>query len=420
MFGNLRLPARLGVFVPLAGQGGISATNLLIGLALIREGTPVEYGLYVLGFSIALFFVAIQEGLVAVPLMVRAGGSVGTQRMRNLRSHRRSLHSVVLGAVIVGLAGYGLLHSLFPATADPAFAAAVACFGAGYIAWDFQRVEAIANKRPVHLLLIDCTYIFVILIWLVLLVMSGAVTGAGVLGSMACAGVLAALVGMRGSPALEFRLRRIGLRVRGWWVRGRVSLAAGMVTWVQSQGYIYLCSALLGLATLAQVAAARLLFAPIATLLTGWVKATTTSAAENFRRGEYQALRRRLRLSAMAFGILCLGWGALMIALEDLVRTTLFKGKFESLGPLIMAWAVAFMANCMRTLWQLNLRALARFDSLLKIACLGALLSTSSAVLAMQWLGGLGAVLGFALGEATVAVIASRVLAVALRRQRKE
>lgn len=65
---------------PLVGQVGISLSNLLMGVLLIRYAAPPEYGLYVLGFSIAMFLVGIQDGLISVPVMVRAGAFGGGAR----------------------------------------------------------------------------------------------------------------------------------------------------------------------------------------------------------------------------------------------------------------------------------------------------------------------------------------------------
>jgi O-antigen/teichoic acid export membrane protein len=191
-----------------------------------------------------------------------------------------------------------------------------------------------------------------------------------------------------------------------WWKRGRLSLFVSLISWVQSQGYIYICSALLGIEVLARVAAARLLFAPLATVLAAWAKGATTRNAELYRQREFAALTRHLVRATIGFALLTLGWCGLILFLQGLLLDVVFKGKYNGMTALIIAWGLTSVVNAWGTIWRLSLRVAANYLSLTRVAMVGAGTSVLIALAAMQWYGEIGAVIGLAAGEAVMALIA--------------
>ncbi len=393
---------------PLVGQVGISLSNLLMGVLLIRYAAPPEYGLYVLGFSIAMFLVGIQDGLISVPVMVRAGAFGGGARERFLRWNRRALY------LCVSLIAFVLIVAGLPTVAaigwevSPGFLVSVVAAAAAWIAWDFQRGEALALRRAGGLLRVDLTYLTVVAVGASALAAASRLSATAMLSTVACAAAGAAASGLvlaRGRVLGRLLTARRALRL--WWQRGRYSLLTGLVSWVQSQGYIYLCAGLLGLESLARVAAARLLFAPLATLLTAWSKATATGAAEQWREGRQPALLRTLLRSTAGFAALVALWCTVILAVQGFVLDDVFKGKYLDMTALVLAWGFAFLANAGRTVWQLGLRASGSFGQLARLAAMGAVVSLGVTFFGIHLLGEVGAIAGFAAAEALVGLLAA-------------
>lgn len=394
--------------IPLCGQAGSSLSSLAIGLLLIRGTTPAEYGLYVVGFSLALYLSSIQDGLVSAPVIVRASALALGPRTRYLRWNARAAIAWWLGIAAAGSVLGEALGLRWPRLGPLGFGLATAFASLGWIAWDLQRAQAFALDRLGRLLLVDLTYIVAIAMGCAIMWAAGLLTACAALVCIGMAGTCSWIIAAPVARSVETKVVRLRRSLAYWWGRGRWSLASSQITWLQSQGYIYLVSALLGLEALAKVSAVRLLFAPLATLLAAWTKSVLPRLSQRAAAGQGPEVRSLLEQSCLVLlGILVL-WASAIAALSGSVAEALFAGKYADLRVLSMCWGLAFAASFLRGIWQTGLRAFGGFAVMSRIAGLALIVSASATCLGALAFRETGAVLGLALAELIAGVLLAR------------
>jgi O-antigen/teichoic acid export membrane protein len=184
-------------------------------------------------------------------------------------------------------------------------------------------------------------------------------------------------------------------------MRGRWSFAAAQASWVQSQAYIYITTAMLNLEALAALAAARMLVAPLATALAAWAKAALPRLAES---AAHTRLAAAWRSSAAFLGLVALWETALLLA-GDLVAERLFLGKYPQIAELTLLWAIVMAANGFRTIMMTALRAGGHFTALTRASTAGAIATVMLCPLGVLVLAGKGALLALAAVEFAIGLL---------------
>jgi len=399
---------RYRYLIPLCGQAGSSLASLAVGLLLIRATAPSEYGLYVLGMSLALYSSSIQDGLVSGPLIVRASALAPGGRARYLQWNARAAIAWWLGLAAAGALLWEALELRSPGLGPRGFGFATAFAAVGWIAWDLQRAQAFALERLDRLVWVDLTYIAGIASGCAVLWTAGSLSASAALICVGVAGICAWIAVVPVAASIETKVSRLRRALVYWWARGRWSLASSQITWLQSQGYIYLVSALLGLEALAKVSAVRLLFAPLATLLAAWTKSALPRLSQCAAAGQGPEIRALLeRASMLLLGTVVL-WACAVVALSGWVAQRLFAGKYADVPVLSLCWGVAFAASFLRGIWQTGLRAFGGFAVASRIAAVAFLVSASATCLGALVFRERGAMLGLAVAELTAGVLLAR------------
>lgn len=99
-----RPTTRKGV-VTLADQAVASATNFLTGVIIGRACTKEQFGLYMLGFSIVLFVMSLQNSLISTPYMVYSPRLKGNEHIRYTGStliHQLGLSGLIIIILVIG------------------------------------------------------------------------------------------------------------------------------------------------------------------------------------------------------------------------------------------------------------------------------------------------------------------------------
>jgi len=184
--------------------------------------------------------------------------------------------------------------------------------------------------------------------------------------------------------------------------RGGHSLVASQAGWLQSQGYIWITTSMLSLETLGRVAGARILIAPVFTVLTAWVKTSLPSLS-----GERNpaAISKHVKRSLLNFA---LGLGAIAVALSlagDEIGRVLFNGRLGDIRPFSLLWVFVAAATAARTIAVTALRAREQHAYLTRLFFIGAVLAQIGCVSGIAIFGAYGALLGLAIAEAVVFVV---------------
>lgn len=190
---------------------------------------------------------------------------------------------------------------------------------------------------------------------------------------------------------------------------GLTSLYAAKVGWLQSQSYIYFVTGMLSVGVLGALAASRMVFAPLQSILTGLNKGLLPAFAFQVNHGDFRSLLRKVNLivlfysfSTFAFGLLC--W---------LLVTYFFHEYLDSYNisdSYLFLWCFVFMLAGARSLVVTAIRAHGRFDVLLRNSIAGAVLAFSLVPIFIYFLGGAGALVALVLVELLALILAYKSL----------
>ena len=274
-FRLLRRGAGHGAFVRMfsstvANQAILSASNLLVGLILIRATADVQYGYYILAVNSILLLNSLQAAFLHPPLSLRIAreGREACAGMVGGLSRAQSrlttwVAGTALGALLIAF-GLGRLELPLALLLATAVLAAVAA-----LYREFFRTVLFVSRQPHAVLVADVVYV----VGQFAGVLLAARTAAPATVALLTLG-LSALVGGRmlartvrdsggidpkGSPAVWREIVHTG----SWSVGG-----AG-AHWAFSQGYNYVVAGVLDVAAVSALAATRLLMMPINLLSSG-------------------------------------------------------------------------------------------------------------------------------------------------------
>ncbi len=167
--------ARKGVLA-IAGQGFASGTNFLTGVIIGRACTKEEFGLYVLGFTILVFVLELQNAMITTPYMVYAPRLESEGHKRYTGStliHQGALTAFVIFGLATGVfasrhsANFGHLHAVLWTLAG------VMLF---IMLRDYVRRVCFANLEMFSALVIDAVVSIIQIAGLFLLARAGLLT----------------------------------------------------------------------------------------------------------------------------------------------------------------------------------------------------------------------------------------------------
>jgi O-antigen/teichoic acid export membrane protein len=299
-------------------QGLLSATNLAVGLILIRRTTNAEYGYFVLVSATSLLLAGLQAAFVQPPLVIRLSRSSRSERADLVggiyRAQRRILAWLAMTAavVVVTLILAGVLgHQL----GLIAIAAVVALSSALYR--EFFRTVLMSYRLSFEVLKADICYGVAVLLGVPLATLSPA-PAAGAILAMGIAAIIGGLL-----------LARSLWRHEAWNPNGPTSMlreiaplgtwsALGSAThWAFSQGYNYIVAGTMEVGAVAALAATRLLMMPVNLLSAGISSLMMATSSAWLNAHGPAKLFHRLLLIASAMGALALCYFVVVWQLRD-------------------------------------------------------------------------------------------------------
>jgi len=381
-------------------QAVLSATNLVVGLILIRRTTNSEYGYFVLVSTASLLLTGLLNAFYAPPLTIRLARSSKSERADLVggvyRGQRRFLFGLVAAAslVVIVLTVYGVLKGelrLIVAAAVVALAAA--------LHREFFRMALFAYRRSFDVLKADICYGVIVLLGVPLATLTPTPAAAAILALS-----IAAIVGAQ-------LLSRALWKYEPWNPAGPINMfhemmplgtwsALGSAThWAFSQGYNYVVAGTLDVAAVAALTATRLLMMPINLLSSGIASLMmATSSGWLISHGAAKLFRRLLLISS-GLGALALCYFVAIWFLRDFIFTHLMHKQFSQGNVLVAAWSAVFLVMIFRD--QLNYfpGASGLHRRLLGVTAAAAILSLATGFAAIRHFGVVGAPFGVLLGE---------------------
>jgi O-antigen/teichoic acid export membrane protein len=384
----------------IAVQAFLSAMNFVVGLILIRKTTNSDYGYFVLVSIGTSLLTGLQIAFIQPPLVIRMTKSSRSERADLIggvyRGQRRILASLATAAIVLvatlsatGLVGHelGLL----------AIAAVAAFVSALYR--EFFRLVLFSYRRSYDVLKSDVCYGAIVLLGVPLAILSPAPAAGAIL-----AVALAAIVG-------GYLLSRSLWRYEAWNPDGPASMLREMAPlgkwsalgsaahWAFSQGYNYVVAGTLDVASVAALAATRLLMMPVNLLSAGITSLMMATSSAWLSAHGPAKLFRRLLLIASGLSVLALGYFVMVWLLRDVIFTHLMHKQFSQSGILVAEWSAVFLIIVFRD--QLNFfpGASGLHRRLMGVTSTAAIISLGVGYLAIRRHGVVGAPFGVLVGE---------------------
>ncbi len=385
-----------------ADQALLSATNLGVGILLLRNSTDTQYGLFVLAQAGILFAAAVYQALIGRPMAIRAQDiPEGPEREAYLRTMFVAQATITLPLALVAAAGLWLYLRAPHAQADGvAMACAIAVLAAVMtIGREHLRQSRMVLRRPQEALRFDAIYA-VAFGSIVAMSSNHTYAAAWALSGMAAGSALALALGWRRLlnrndahwPVVRHALAEA-------WPMGRWSLAGGLLAWAYLNGFYYLVSLLASLKTVALLGASRMLVMPVNLLVTGTAQQLLPMTRNWLNLHGIRGTCVRLSIASAALAALAAGYLGLLWWLREPVIVGLLGQPLASMEPVLLAWGATYVLFTIRSAWMLLLQAQGRFDALTRLVAVAAPISLATVFLLVPAHGALGAVSGVLLAE---------------------
>jgi O-antigen/teichoic acid export membrane protein len=212
-----------------------------------------------------------------------------------------------------------------------------------------------------------------------------------------------------GAKQAKIPLRGKGMRPRQFlddfsenWRGGSWALGGVLVTWLQTQAYLYVTALFAGPSGVGQANAARLLIMPflfgVPAINQILLPRLSDMRAANLVRMQKMVMVYTLTLVTFAVFYIFIVW----VSLESLI-SLVFGSKYPNLEPLIVMWFLVLIGLLARTTASIMLQALKDFRSIMILNSVSALVTITAASSLCFLYGILGALAGTMLGEILLA-----------------
>lgn len=396
-----------GAVVAILDQAMLSATNLLIGLAFLRFGSKVDYGIYVQLFALMMLSQSLQNALVNGP-MVPLAPKRRARGMRAFAAHLFRLQSLVSAVLVVlaftgvevAIAGFNL--PALPHSVAAPFALAIA----GQWLREFVRDYNFLRLSPHETFMIDGIYVGIITLSLGVGVALDWFSTTWVFAAFTLANFAAGWVGLRRTRIRPMSAHGHWQKPLGEaWALSRWTLPSVVVTWGTNWSFVYIVAGIVGVAAAAEVSAARLLMMPAGLCAVAWTAVFLPRASRWVGKGEFDTLIRVIRWSIMGLWGLIIGYACLLLVLYDLLETWVLGESYQGLRPLTLAWTAFLLSSVLQSAGTLSLVAGGHYRVLFAYTCISFVIGIPVIVTLTYSMHSLGAVIGLTVSELLLATI---------------
>jgi len=310
-----------GRYVTVLDQVVSSASNFSLVALAARVSSPTDFGRFSLAYVVLIFVLGFQRALIGEVLLVKFSGSAAEPA--------NSRAALGLGLLVGLVAGLGLVVGGFVVPPGRAIWFSLAVATPVVVLQDVQRYIFITLRRPALALLLDCIWLGLSLVLMVVAAQRG-LPVTWVVGGWALGALASALTGL----ALSRTPPRVGLGVR--WVRQNRGLAvrfsAEFASLNASTALVwFVLAGTLNAAGVAALRGASLLFAPLNTAFNAVRIAMIPELVRAWGKPRY---RRSLAETGVILLLLGAAWGSTVLLLPDRWGRSLLGASWASAEPL--------------------------------------------------------------------------------------
>jgi len=383
-----------------ANQALLSASNLLVGLMLIRGTADVQYGYYVLIFNSILLLNSLQGAFISAPLAMRLAKATPEQAAAVVGGIFRAQNRLLVVALLAAVA---LLGGAWLARLIDDELALLLLVGLLSIATallrEFFRMVFFVNRQPLVVIRSDAVFVF------------GQLAGVWFAKKTAMPVVLALLAFSAAAIIASAMLWRTLKRRNGldptasptvWREMARTgawSAAGAGSHWAFSQGYNYVVAGVLDVAAVSALAATRLLMMPINLLSSGVAPLLIPFGLEWMHSHGRAAVLRRSVGIATVLTTLSAVYLLILWFLQDWIFDHLMHKRYAHAETLMAIWSATFLIAIFRDQIRVLPAVCDRFRLLWLATTVSATASLVCGFFALRAWGIIGAPLAVLLGE---------------------
>jgi O-antigen/teichoic acid export membrane protein len=383
-----------------ANQALLSASNLLVGLILIRSTADAQYGYYVLVFNSILLLNSLQGAYLHPPLAIRLATAEPAAAAALVGGLFRAQNALLVRTVAVALVLLAFLW--FTGLADGGLAllllTGILAIGTALLR-EFFRTVFFVSRLPLAVIKSDAVYIVGQLagVWF------ATQTSVPAVSTLATSSVAALVASAMLGRALVIRngLDRTAspevwreIAATGTW-----SAAGAASHWTFSQGYNYIVASVVDVAAVSAIAATRLLMMPINLLSVGMGPLMMPFAAEWVQTSGREVVLRRTIIIATGLTALSGCYLLVLWLAQDWIFDHLMHKHYPHAGALMAIWSATFLIAIFRDQIRVLPAICDRFKQLWLATTISAGISLVCGYFALRAWGIIGAPLAVLLGE---------------------
>lgn len=418
----LKLPRRgLGMPVTVADQALVSATNFLTNVILARSMPLDDFGRFALLYTVLLFAIAVQLGLIIAPMMSLGAKLDGEPRKSYFSVV--TLHALLfallmaIGAIFCPDIMQGIVEAGGFAETRWAFVVCVSTF----VLQDFIRRLFFTEGRHVHALAIDSVNCIVRLLLLIGLSLAGMLSVTAALWTIGAASALSialalrwlAIPGVAAAHRLLVSSASISLQQ---WRFGKWLLGANIMSWVVSSGLLVLAGNWIGPGPLGVVRAAQNLVGVLLVILQALENLVPHQASARLAQGGSTALRRYMWKTSLVSGACIVGLAGVFAVGADFWLRLVYGAQFAGNAAVLVFAAANFVPLFIQVMASFVLRSLGDARGIFYASLIAALVSVLVALLLVPDFGALGVMLAICAGSTVNAVFLLALVQKAMRR----
>lgn len=391
-------------------QAILSTFNFLIGIILIKRIEPAQYGQFVFAVSLVLLVVGFQNALVTTQLTVIGPKKAASEKNSFCAALFVGQYFYWLPLAIVFIIAIAFSGNYFPherGYQTILVIMAVSCLGT--LCREFYRSYFYFQLKPKKVLAIDLRYIAIFAIVWMLVLRNQPGQHYWVLGLLGLSSMLCSYAGYKAlSESMRtLTFQRMTLALKECWINGKWALWGVIVTWLQTQCYIYLTASMLGSEQTAIIHASRLLLMPVALLHMSYGRLFRARWAHAWHREEHHYVFSNARVVLWSLlGIISV-YAILLYAAQGPIIHVLFKDEYADCGAYILLWTLFFLFQIQRSNASLLLQVLEKFRIISIFFTITTILTIASGIVLIKILGPTGSLWSMIAGEALLTILLS-------------
>lgn len=211
---------------------------------------------------------------------------------------------------------------------------------------------------------------------------------------------------------VKTNLRHALYLCRLWLAKNSQAVVAAKITWIQSQGYIFLTSSMLNMAVLGLISMVRVGFSPLQTIVSGLTKGLLPDLTTFAAKKSHATLVSSILRIIIIYSLAVFAWTTIYyLVFDTFFVINIHEPPFNRIDwTLFLAWGASFWIGGVRLILGVALKARGEFQRLTYQSILGAITLLALSAFLVPNYSGVGAVWTLFGAEFTSALYAVRTI----------